>query len=30
LKINPSYKVYVRHYMEGIYETVMYFIPWLL
>lgn len=27
LKINPSYKVYVRHYMEGIYETVMYFIP---
>ena len=26
LKIYPSYKVYLRHYMEGIYETVMYFI----
>ncbi len=27
LEINPEYKVYLRHYMEGIYETVMYFIP---
>ncbi|VAY88256.1 Probable methyltransferase [hydrothermal vent metagenome] len=27
LLINKDYKVYIRHYMEGIYETVMYFIP---
>lgn len=27
LEINPHYKIYLRHYMEGIYETVMYFIP---
>jgi len=27
LAINPNYKIYLRHYMEGIYETVMYFIP---
>lgn len=27
LKINSNYKVYIRHYMEGIFETVMYFIP---
>jgi len=27
LDINDSYEVYIRHYMEGIYETVMYFIP---
>jgi hypothetical protein len=27
LDINPNYKLYLRHYMEGIYETVMYFIP---
>lgn len=27
LAINPSYTVYLRHYMEGIFETVMYFIP---
>jgi len=27
LNINPNYKIYLRHYMEGIYETVMYFIP---
>ena len=27
LAINSGYKVYIRHYMEGIYETVMYFIP---
>ena len=27
LKINSKYKVYIRHYMEGIFETVMYFIP---
>ena len=24
--IVPSYKVYLRHYTEGIFETVMYFI----
>jgi FkbM family methyltransferase len=27
LDINPDYNIYLRHYMEGIYETVMYFIP---
>lgn len=27
LDINPDYKIYLRHYMEGIFETVMYFIP---
>lgn len=27
LDIRNDYKVYLRHYMEGIYETVMYFIP---
>lgn len=27
LDINPEYDIYLRHYMEGIYETVMYFIP---
>ncbi|GGD39659.1 hypothetical protein GCM10012288_12090 [Malaciobacter pacificus] len=27
LGIRSDYKVYLRHYMEGIYETVMYFIP---
>ncbi len=27
LDIRSDYKVYLRHYMEGIYETVMYFIP---
>jgi len=27
LDINPDYKIYLRHYMESIYETVMYFIP---
>lgn len=27
LDIRNDYKVYIRHYMEGIYETVMYFIP---
>jgi len=27
LDINPNYNIYLRHYMEGIYETVMYFIP---
>jgi len=27
LSINKEYKVYIRHYMEGVYETVMYFIP---
>ncbi|MEA3553314.1 MAG: FkbM family methyltransferase [Campylobacterota bacterium] len=27
LSINSEYKIYLRHYMEGIYETVMYFIP---
>ncbi|MEA3315645.1 MAG: FkbM family methyltransferase, partial [Campylobacterota bacterium] len=28
LNINNRYKIYIRHYMEGIYETVMYFIPY--
>ena len=27
LEINSNYKIYLRHYMEGIFETVMYFIP---
>ena len=27
LEKNPNYNVYLRHYMEGIFETVMYFIP---
>lgn len=27
LAIKKEYKVYIRHYMEGIFETVMYFIP---
>jgi len=27
LDIQSSYNVYLRHYMEGIFETVMYFIP---
>jgi hypothetical protein len=27
LSINNNYKIYIRHYMEGIFETVMYFIP---
>lgn len=27
LAINSEYKIYLRHYMEGIYETVLYFIP---
>ena len=27
LDIQSSYDVYLRHYMEGIFETVMYFIP---
>ena len=27
LKIYPKYDIYLRHYMEGIYETVLYFIP---
>ena len=27
LNIRKDYSVYLRHYMEGIYETVMYFIP---
>jgi FkbM family methyltransferase len=26
LKINPLYKVYLRHYSQGVFETVMYFI----
>lgn len=25
-KLNLSYKIYLRHYTEGIYETVMYFV----
>ena len=27
LDIEPDYDVYLRHYMEGIFESVMYFIP---
>lgn len=27
LSINSDYKIYLRHYMEGIFETVMYFVP---
>ena len=27
LEIEPSYKLYLRHYMEGIFESVLYFIP---
>lgn len=27
LHYEPHYDVHLRHYMEGIYETVMYFIP---
>ncbi|MCD6173232.1 MAG: FkbM family methyltransferase [Sulfurimonas sp.] len=27
LEIESEYKIYIRHYMEGIFETVMYFIP---
>jgi len=27
LEIEGGYDVYLRHYMEGIFETVMYFIP---
>jgi FkbM family methyltransferase len=27
LAIESDYKIYMRHYMEGIFETVMYFIP---
>ena len=27
LAIEPRYKLYLRHYMEGIFESVLYFIP---
>lgn len=27
LEIENDYNIYLRHYMEGIFETVMYFIP---
>lgn len=27
LSINPNYKIYIRHYTETVYETVMYFVP---
>ncbi len=27
LDINSDYDIFIRHYMEGIFETVMYFIP---
>ena len=27
LKIQDNYDVYIRHYTESIYETVMFFIP---
>ena len=28
LRINKNYKIYLRHYMEGSFESVMYFIPY--
>jgi len=27
LEIDSEYRIYLRHYMEGIFESVMYFIP---
>ena len=27
LSFNPTYKIYLRHYTEGVTETVMFFIP---
>ena len=27
LEIEPEYDLYLRHYMEGIFETVLYFVP---
>ncbi len=27
LAINSEYKIYLRHYMEGIFESVLYFVP---
>jgi len=27
LEMEPNYNLYLRHYMEGIFESVMYFIP---
>lgn len=27
LDLNPNYKIYMRHYTETIYETVMFFVP---
>jgi len=27
LNIEPKYNIYLRHYMEGIFESVIYFIP---
>jgi len=27
LRIRSDYKIYLRHYTESIYETVMFFIP---
>jgi hypothetical protein len=26
LSYNPNYSIYVRHYTQGVFETVMYFI----
>ena len=26
LRLNPEYKIYIRHYTEGLRETVMYFV----
>lgn len=26
LKLNPNYEIYLRHYTQGVFETVMYFI----
>jgi len=27
LELNDHYKIYLRHYSEGILETVMFFVP---
>jgi hypothetical protein len=29
LEIYPDFKVYLRHYTESVYETIMFFIPTL-
>jgi hypothetical protein len=31
MSLNPKYRLYLRHYNEGISESVMFFIPnWFL